>query len=128
MAISSRTQDRSEKLARDVGGRALPWNARYDIRPGILINGTPIGMHPEVDESPYAKEKLFESMLVFDTVYNPEQTLLIKDARHAGCQVITGVEMFIRQAAYQYKLFTGRAPDAELLRRTLKAATSPVNF
>lgn len=128
VAISSRTQDRSEKLARDVGGRALPWNARYDIRPGILINGTPIGMHPEVDESPYAKEKLFESMLVFDTVYNPEQTLLVKDARHAGCQVITGVEMFIRQAAYQYKLFTGRTPDAELMRKTLKAATSPVNF
>ena len=128
VAISSRTQDRSERLAREVGGRALPWNARYDIRPGILINGTPIGMHPEVDDSPYAKEKLFDSMLVFDTVYNPEQTLLIKDARHAGCQVITGVEMFIRQAAYQYKLFTGRAPDVELMRATLKAATSPVNF
>ncbi len=128
VAISSRTQERSEKLARDVGGRALPWNARYDIRPGILINGTPIGMHPEIDETPYAKEKLFESMLVFDTVYNPEQTLLIKDARKAGCPVITGVEMFIRQAAYQYKLFTGKAPNAELMRQTLKAATSPVNF
>ncbi len=128
VAISSRTQERSEKLARDVGGRALPWNARYDIRPGILINGTPIGMHPEVDDTPYAKEKLYESMLVFDTVYNPEQTLLIKDARHAGCQVITGVEMFIRQAAYQYKLFTGQPPNAELMRKTLKAATSPVNF
>ncbi len=128
VAISSRTQDRADKLARDVGGRSLPWNARYDIRPGILINGTPIGMHPEVDDTPYAKEKLSDSMLVFDTVYNPEQTLLVKDARQAGCQVITGVEMFIRQAAYQYKLFTGKAPDVELMRKTLKAATSPVNF
>ncbi len=85
-------------------------------------------MHPEVDDTPYAKEKLSDSMLVFDTVYNPEQTLLVKDARQAGCQVITGVEMFIRQAAYQYKLFTGKAPDVELMRKTLKAATSPVNF
>ncbi|MCC6512072.1 MAG: shikimate dehydrogenase [Pirellulaceae bacterium] len=128
VAISSRTQDRSERLARDVGARALAWSARYDIRPGIIINGTPIGMHPEVDESPYAKEKLHESMLVFDTVYNPEQTLLIKHAREVGCQVITGVDMFVRQAAYQYKLFTGLAPKPELLRKTLKAATSPVNF
>ncbi|MGN6136441.1 MAG: shikimate dehydrogenase [Aureliella sp.] len=128
VAITSRTQQRAESLAKDVGGRALPWKSRYDIRPGILINATPIGMHPDVDDTPYAKEKLKESMLVFDTVYNPEQTLLIKDARQAGCPVITGVEMFVRQAAYQYKLFTGQNADNELLRKTLKAATSPVNF
>lgn len=128
VAITSRTQARAERLAKEVGARAIPWNSRYDIKPGILINGTPIGMHPEVDDTPYAKEKLHTNMLVFDTVYNPEQTLLIKDARTVGCQVITGVEMFVRQAAYQYKLFTGLIPEAELLRRTLRVATSPVNF
>ena len=128
VAITSRTQPRADALAREVGGRALPWNSRYDIKPGILVNATPIGMHPDVDDTPYAKEKLKDSLLVFDTVYNPEQTLLIKNAREVGCQVITGVEMFVRQAAYQYKLFTGLAADNELLRKTLKAATSPVNF
>ncbi len=128
VAISSRTQERAEALARETGARALPWNSRYDIQPGILINGTPIGMHPEVDDSPYAKEKLNDRMLVFDTVYNPEQTLLVKNAREVGCQVITGVEMFVRQAAYQYKLFTGLAPKPDLLRKTLKIATSPVKF
>ena len=128
VAITSRTHGRAETLAREVGGRALPWNSRYDIRPGILVNATPIGMHPEVDDTPYAKDKLNESMLIFDTVYNPEQTLLIKNARQMGCQVITGVEMFVRQAAYQYKLFTGRTANPELLRKTLKDATSPVNF
>ena len=128
VAITSRTTERSDVLAKEVGGRALPWSSRYDIRPGILVNATPIGMHPEVDDTPYAKEKLHDSMLVFDTVYNPEQTLLIKNAREVGCQVITGVEMFVRQAAYQYKLFTGLTADPELLRKTLKVATSPVNF
>lgn len=128
VAISSRTHERAVRLARDIGARAVPWDSRYDVRPGILINGTPIGMHPEVDDTPYDKGKLVETMLVFDTVYNPEQTLLIKNAREVGCQVITGVEMFVRQAAYQYKLFTGVAPKPELLRRTLKVATSPVNF
>ncbi len=126
--ISSRTQERAEALAKDVGARALPWNSRYDIKPGIIINGTPIGMHPDVDDTPYAKEKLKSEMLVFDTVYNPEQTLLIKDARQAGCKVITGVEMFVRQAAYQYKLFTGLNPNGELMRKTLKEATGPVKF
>lgn len=128
VVISSRTQARADQLANEVGARALPWNARYDIRPSIVINGTPIGMHPNVDDTPYAKEHLNKSMLVFDTVYNPEQTLLIKHAREVECQVITGVEMFVRQAAYQYKLFTGLDPNAELLRKTLKTATSPVNF
>lgn len=128
VAITSRTHERAEALAREVGGRALPWKSRYDISPGILVNATPIGMHPDVDDTPYAKEKLKEAMLVFDTVYNPEQTLLVKNAREVGCQVITGVEMFVRQAAYQYKLFTGLTADPELLRKTLKVATSPVNF
>ena len=72
-------------------------------------------MHPDVDETPYAKEKLKDTMLVFDTVYNPEQTLLIKNAREVGCPVITGVEMFVRQAAYQYKLFTGAICEEKVL-------------
>ena len=64
----------------------------------MLVNCTPLGMHPNVDETPYEKHHLKPSMVVFDTVYNPESTLLIKDARSRSCTVVTGVEMFIRQA------------------------------
>jgi 3-dehydroquinate dehydratase/shikimate dehydrogenase len=67
-------------------------------------------------------------MIVFDTVYNPEQTVLIKDAQRAGCFVVNGLDMFVRQAAYQYKLFTGLEPPSKLMRETVKKATSPVNF
>ena len=91
-------------------------------------------MHPNVDETPYAKNKLAllmktsDSMIVFDTVYNPEQTLFVKDATSLGCMVVSGVDMFVRQAAYQYKLFTGLTPPIDVMRKTLRIATSPIKY
>ncbi len=128
VAISSRSEERAQQLARDLGGRSLPWSRRFEIKPGILVNCTPVGMHPDIDRSPYDKARLHEDTIVFDTVYNPEQTLLIKDAREAGCFVVNGLDMFVRQAAYQYKLFTGLEPPSKLMRDTVKRATSPVRF
>jgi 3-dehydroquinate dehydratase / shikimate dehydrogenase len=128
VAVASRTEQRAKELANDLGGRALAWDHRYDIRPGILVNCSPIGMHPDIDRTPYAQEKLHEDMVVFDTVYNPENTVLIKDAKQAGCLVINGLDMFIRQAAYQYKLFTGNEPPAKLMRETVKQATSSIRY
>ena len=60
VAVANRSVDRADELARAVGGRALPWASRYDIRPGIIINCTPVGMHPDVDRTPYDQEKLDE--------------------------------------------------------------------
>ena len=65
-------------------------------------------------------------MVEFDTVYNPEQTLLVKEARSQGARVVTGVEMFVRQAAMQFKLFTGVETSRELMRSTLKRITGAV--
>jgi shikimate 5-dehydrogenase len=62
---------------------------------------------------------------VFDTVYNPESTLFIKEARMQGGTVVTGVEMFIRQASLQFKLFTGQDSPWELMRDVLKKMTGP---
>jgi 3-dehydroquinate dehydratase/shikimate dehydrogenase len=128
VAIASRTEERAQALASAIGGRHLPWNARHDIKIGILVNCTPVGMHPDIDRSPYSSEKLHEDMIVFDTVYNPEQTVLVKDARKVGCFVVNGLDMFVRQAAYQYKLFTGLEPPVKLMRETVKTITSPVKF
>jgi 3-dehydroquinate dehydratase/shikimate dehydrogenase len=66
--------------------------------------------------------------LVFDTVYNPEQTLLIQQAKAAGCPVVTGLSMFVRQAAYQYRLFTGLEPPIEAMTKALRRAISPLNY
>lgn len=126
--IASRTRERSDKLAKEFDGKAVDWVARHKVEAEVLVNGTPIGMHPNVDESPFNKAYLKPSMTIFDTVYNPESTLLVKDARERGCRVVTGVEMFVRQAALQFQLFTGKRPPADLMRDTLKRAIGPVKY
>ena len=65
-------------------------------------------------------------MLVFDTVYTPENTLLLKHARLRGCPTASGIEMFIRQAAHQFKLFTGQEPPMEYMIETLRRSLSAV--
>lgn len=126
--ISSRTHARAHALAEVIGGSALPWDKRHEPEVDLLVNCTPVGMHPDLDSSPFLKDALHPKTAVFETIYNPERTLLIKDARSVGCQTITGVEMFVRQAAYQYRLFTGKEPPVELMRDALKAATNPVRL
>lgn len=125
LLVSNRTPERAAALARMVDGKTVDWNARHMVTVDVLVNCTPIGMHPSLDESPYDRNRLRPSMLVFDMVYNPESTLLIKDARTRGCNVVTGIEMFVRQAKEQFKLFTGQDPPLDLLRETLRRAISP---
>ncbi|WP_153556483.1 shikimate dehydrogenase [Roseimaritima sediminicola] len=130
VTIASRTQARSEALAKELGLKSVAWEERHAQPAKLLVNGTPVGMHPNVDDSPFDFEvdAVDDSMVVFDTVYNPEQTLLIKHARRHGCRTITGVDMFVRQACYQYKLFTGAEPPVGQMRQAIKEATSPVRI
>ncbi|MBI1247432.1 shikimate dehydrogenase [bacterium] len=126
VVISSRTLENAEELAIQFKCRPIHWEDRGSVQPDILINGTPVGMHPNVNESPFEKRWIKPKMVVFDTVYNPEQTLLIKEARQVGAKVVTGVEMFVRQAALQFKYFTGVETSRELMRSTLKQLTGAV--
>jgi 3-dehydroquinate dehydratase / shikimate dehydrogenase len=126
--IAGRTKTRAQVLADAFKARVVEWAARHNVEVDIVINCTPIGMHPNVDESPYNKSHLKPSMIVFDTVYNPESTLLLKEAKSHGCHTITGVEMFIRQAGLQFMLFTGREAPYQLMRDALKRAIGPVRF
>jgi 3-dehydroquinate dehydratase/shikimate dehydrogenase len=123
--ISGRTPRRAQQLAESLQCKWVDWNNRYGVTPDVIINCTPVGMHPNVDETPYDRLHLRPYMVVFDTVYNPESTLLIKEARLQGCTVMTGVEMFIRQAALQFKLFADKESPPELLRDVLKKLTGP---
>src|SRR5262249_16717556 len=108
--------------------RFVEWTARYQSQYDLLINCTSVGMHPNVDETPYSRKSLRSHMVVFDTVYTPETTLLVKEARACGCHVITGVERFVRQAAQQFHYFTVCDVPVDLLRKTLKRALSPVTI
>jgi 3-dehydroquinate dehydratase/shikimate dehydrogenase len=109
-------------MAKAFNCRSVDWVGRHSVPADILFNCTPVGMHPNVDETPYDKHHMRPSMIVFDVVYNPENTLLVKDARSRNCTVITGVEMFVQQACMQYKLFTGQEGPAELMRDVIRRA------
>lgn len=122
VTVTGRTLARAETLATELGCTAVAWDERDKVSCDIVINCTPIGMHPKVEATPYEADWLQAEMIVFDTVYNPEQTLLLKHAAARGCRTVSGIEMFIRQAADQLELFTGEEPPLEILHRTLRGA------
>lgn len=85
----------------------------------IIIQCTPIGMHPKVDAS-LIDPKLFRTgQVVFDVVYTPLETKLLREAKASGLQVISGVEMFIHQAALQFERFTGEKAPVQTLREVV---------
>ncbi|HEY7313324.1 MAG TPA: type I 3-dehydroquinate dehydratase [Gemmataceae bacterium] len=126
--VANRTSERAATLAEEVGGRHVEWQGRHSVLCDVVINCTSVGMHPDVDEAPLHPSFLKPGLVVFDTVYTPETTLLVKEARARGCHVVTGVELFVRQAAQQFKLFTQRDAPVELMRRAVKRALSPVTI
>lgn len=83
----------------------------------IIINCTPVGMHPNEDASLVPVELFREDQAVFDVVYTPLETKLLRDAASRGCRVISGVEMFINQAVLQFERFTGADAPVDVMRR-----------
>lgn len=128
ISVSGRNLKSTEELANKLEGNSVNWVARHGVQTDVLINCTPVGMHPNLNDSPFDERHLKQRMIVFDTVYNPEQTLLIKQARNEGCQIITGVDMFVRQAEMQFRIFTGERPDKRLMRDQVKRAISAARY
>ncbi|MCG8583182.1 MAG: shikimate dehydrogenase, partial [Pirellulales bacterium] len=83
--ITNRTRERAQQIADNFGAKVVDWVGRHVKPADILVNCTPIGMHPDVDETPYDRHHLRPNMTVFDTVYNPENTLLLKEAKSQSC-------------------------------------------
>ena len=120
VTISGRNVEKSRELAVQLECDILDWSDRHTAKCSLLVNCTPVGMHPNVEETPFNQNYLHRTTIVFDTVYNPEQTLLIKQARAQQCRTITGVEMFVRQAALQFKLFTDADAPLDLMHQQVK--------
>ncbi|MBN2295958.1 MAG: shikimate dehydrogenase [Pirellulales bacterium] len=115
-------------LAKNLDCHSVDWIKRQTVKADILINCTPVGMHPNVDESPLDKHHMRPNMVVFDAVYNPESTLFIKYARSRNCRVITGVDMFVRQACLQFELFTGKKGPADLMREVIRKTIAAAKY
>jgi shikimate 5-dehydrogenase len=73
----------------------------------LLVNATPLGTWPDVDASPMAGQPL-DGRIVYDLVYNPPETHLLREARAAGCTTIGGLGMLVAQAGHQFEWWTGR--------------------
>ncbi|KAJ6737510.1 SHIKIMATE DEHYDROGENASE [Salix viminalis] len=116
--------ERANCLARAVSGEARHFESLAHFHPengAILANATPIGMHPSTERIPAAEETLGNYQLVFDAVYTPRKTRLLKDAAAAGAITVSGVEMFLRQAIGQFSLFTGREAPKDFMRKIVLA-------
>jgi 3-dehydroquinate dehydratase/shikimate dehydrogenase len=114
--IVNRTHENAVKLAKESKAKALTHEQFAKSRFDVLINSTPCGMAGSRQAMPLEENELNAS-LVFDLVYNPLETPLIKLAKERGIAVITGLEMFVQQGARQFEIWTGKpAPQAEMLR------------
>lgn len=115
------------KLTRDIGENSVARvrgvmlndeNLKFCLAESdLLINASPVGMHPEEGKSPVKPALLRKDLAVFDVVYNPLETKLIKDAEKRWAKTICGVEMFINQAVLQFELWTGKRAPVELMRK-----------
>jgi 3-dehydroquinate dehydratase/shikimate dehydrogenase len=119
VTIYNRTLHRAQALAREFKCKAEELDGVAKTDAEILINCTSIGMYPQTDACPMPDGVLRKEMTVFDTVYNPLETVLLQKAKAVGARTVSGAEMFIRQAMAQYKIFIGREPDEELMRRVV---------
>jgi 3-dehydroquinate dehydratase/shikimate dehydrogenase len=86
--------------------------AGYDL----VINTTPVGSGACINQSPVTREQLSGSRCVYDLIYNPRETLLLREAHEAGCETLGGLEMLVAQAGLQFELWTGRKFSHEFSR------------
>jgi 3-dehydroquinate dehydratase/shikimate dehydrogenase len=126
VTITNRHDERAGKLAEEIGCRSIPWSNRAGTQSDVLVNCTPVGMHPNVDDTPMPPAGFRQGMLVMDTVYHPENTMLLKLARERNCTTITGVDMFVRQAAHQFQLYTGKKPPLDVMRAVVQRKLGPL--
>lgn len=85
----------------------------------LLVNTTTVGMHPHTDASPVGAEHLRRDLTVCNIVYNPPETLLLRQARECGARAISGIEMLVGQGALAFELWTGVPAPVEVMRSAL---------
>jgi len=115
-------RDLKDKTSASVEGRNLDDDS---LREGadeanIIIHCTPIGMHPKTEDTLVPKELLRPEHVVFDIVYTPRETRLLREARSVGCKTIPGLEMFVNQAVVQFELWTGRDAPVDVMRKVVE--------
>jgi shikimate dehydrogenase len=127
LVILNRTERRAtelaEELARHLGNKIVGGHLRSDIarreicEADVLINATPVGMNPLSRSTPIDLRLIRPDLVVFDTVYDPPDTELLRRASAVGAKAISGICMLIHQGASSFKIWTGREAPLDLMRR-----------
>lgn len=126
VVVYNRTASRAQALASEFNHKtgkvvAAPLEKLCDSCCQIYINTTSVGMHPNTDATPWGDHppKITDQHLVFDTIYNPLETRLIQYAKSQGAKTISGLEMFVRQAAAQFQAWTGQPAPINIMRQVV---------
>ena len=130
LTILNRNVVKAQKLASDVAGSGLVSNVEANSiseiasllnDADILINTTPIGIHPNVNDKPIASASdMHEDLVVFDAVYNPNETVLLKEAIKAGAKPVYGIKMLLYQGAESFKIWTDNEAPVDVMEDALR--------
>ena len=124
VSVTGRNIDRIRALAKVCDGEALTREQSLTHHFDAIVHATPLGLYPNVDECFF--DGAIPADVVFDMVYNPIETALIRKAREQGKEVIPGLQMFLEQAAQQFEIWTGEsAPRAAMEKAALDALSVP---
>ncbi len=117
VTVFARDKKKAEFLSKAFGVKYQQLSARSFAGYDILVNATPLGTRGSAEnETPATRDQLRGVRLVYDLVYNPAETRCLREARTAGCETIAGLEMLIAQAVEQFKLWTGKSPNVDVMR------------
>jgi 3-dehydroquinate dehydratase/shikimate dehydrogenase len=120
LSIVGRNPDRVRALAKASGAEPLLREQAEARRFDALVHATPLGMSPNVNESFF--QDGIPAEIVFDMVYNPMETLLVRHAREQGKTVVCGTEMFLEQAARQFEIWTGESAPRAVMEKAAREA------
>jgi shikimate dehydrogenase len=121
VSVAARRLEQAEQLADGLAHDRLQITdfalSQIDLsRFSVIVNTTPVGMAPHVEASPWPERSPFPAgAVIYDLVYNPEETKFVSDARRQGLPAATGRGMLIEQAARSFEIWTGQTPSRELL-------------
>lgn len=121
VVVLARDVEKARRLADEFAVRWQPLKPGIsDVAADILVNATPIGTRGEHEEQTmFTADELRDVKLVYDLVYNPLETRLLREAKSAGAQTLGGLDMLVAQGVRQFEIWTGETPAAEMMRRVV---------
>jgi shikimate dehydrogenase len=120
LVIYNRTIEKANELAKEFGASARSLDTIEEVKNmDIIFNATSVGLYPNENESPIASELITDKHIVFDAIYVPYETRLLREARQQGARIIHGMEMLLYQGIAQFKIFTNHDAPEKTMRDVL---------